>query len=325
MRTFLESLETGWGLDVVVWFQGGGGGVLWYLLYPFYLLGTEFGVMLLLAAVFWAVDRRAGIRLMLLVLGSQVLSNIFKVWWWRPRPYHVAPERVLTIDHTWQPGLPSGHTIFGTAAGLWCANTYGGARQPGSRSWWPVFAGVAFALVMGVSRLVHGAHYPQDVISGWVIGAVFFALFLLVERLVIARAPEWRPVPVLLTTVTVLVAVFVVSLLVNQGFEPRKSILAPAGALAGGVVGLLVERRTLHMSTDGSVVQRLLRLVVGLPILAGAALGLSAAFYAVVGESESVPTLVLYVLRYGLLGGLVTLGAPWVFGAVGIAHHRTRR
>lgn len=311
MTALLEQMEAGWGLRLVEWFQGGGRGVLWYLLFPLHIIGSEFGVMLILAGVFWAVDRKAGIRLMMLVLGSQTLSNTFKVWWGRPRPYHVAPQRIIPVSESWQPGLPSWHTIFGTTAGLWFANTV--------RRTWSVIVGIGVALIMGISRMVHGVHYPQDVIAGLVIGAAFFGVFIAAERLVDRRSPQWRPLPVLLATTGFLVLAFIAALATSDDFEARKSILAPAAALAGGVAGLLVERSRLAMSTDGPVSKRLLRIAVGIPLLAGMALGLSELFYLIVGASESIPTLILYVVRYGLLGAVVTLGAPWLFTILGVA------
>lgn len=332
MSGFLEAIETGWGLSVVEWFNGRG--FFWYLLYPLHVIGDEFGVMIVLASIFWAVDRRAGIRLMLIVLGSQILSNIFKVWWGRPRPYHVAPGRVEAAGESWQPGLPSGHTIFATTIGLWFANTMrrdGGRVAPGRAArWspahlWPIIAAVAFALAMGVSRLVHGVHYPQDVILGWVIGGAFFALFVLVERVVEDRSPAWRPLPISLIVAGVTALAFVTALLISDEFEARKSILSPAGALAGGIVGLLIERPRLGISTDGPIGDRLLRLVIGLPLLAGLALGLGGLFYAVVGSSESPTTLVLYTLRYAIVGASVTLGIPWLFAVIGVSRRQRWR
>jgi membrane-associated phospholipid phosphatase len=321
MSEFLVSLEQGAGLQIVEWLQGSARSIQWYLLLPFHYIGGEFGVMLILAGVYWLVSRRVGVRLMIIVLGAQVFSNFFKVWWDRPRPYELEPERISHLSQGDSPGLPSGHTMFGTTFGLWFADTL---RRP-----WATAAAVAFILAMGISRMVHGLHYPQDVVGGWLIGAALYAVFLLVERWVTARPRQWPVLPVTLIVVIVSTVVLLATVAITEDFEYRKSVLSPMGALAGGAVGLVIERRRLKAQADtgadgspmrrgkGGVsappVRRLLRLAVGLPVLVVVSLGLSALFYGAVGTAESVPVLVLYLLRYGLLGAYVTLGAPWLF------------
>lgn len=307
----LTNLEQGMALELVQWFQSGGRGVLWYLLLPFNYIGEELGVMVLLAVVYWSVHRRQGIRLMILVLGAQVFSAFFKVWWGRPRPYHVAPDAIDNVSTTDQPGLPSGHTIFGTTAGLWLGQNW---RTRGGRT-----VVLLFILLMGISRMVHGVHYPQDVAAGWLIGAALFGLFLWIE----SRAAGWIngaslwavALLVLVISTVLLVLVF----LVDQDFEARKSILAPAGALTGGILGLAIDRRFVKFSDSGGVGQRILRAVVGLVLLAPVHLGLSAAFYGVFGESEGFWAVLFYLKRYGILGFWVAIGIPYVFTLLKLA------
>lgn len=315
MQAFLESLETGLGLEIVQWFHGGGPGLLWYLLMPFHYIGDELGVMVVLAAVYWCVDKRQGIRLMVLVLGAQVFSNFFKVSWDRPRPFHVAPERIQPISDYTQQGLPSGHTIFGTTSGLWLGQN------------WRSIAGYAVAglliLLMGISRMVHGVHYPQDVVMGWLIGGVLFLAFVWIESRTCTWFETADPVRIAVLVLAVSIVVLAVALLVDPDFENRKSILAPAGAIAGGTLGLVIDREILGFKTAGSGRQRSLRLVAGLLLLAPVHLALSAAFYAIFGENGGFWAAVFYMDRYGLMGLWVALGIPWVFTRIGLAEAAT--
>lgn len=314
VQAILETLETGLGLEIVQWFHRGGPGFLWYLLLPFHYIGDELGVMVVLAAVYWCVDKRQGIRLMVLVLGAQVFSNVFKVWWDRPRPFHVAPERIQPISDYTQPGLPSGHTIFGTTSGLWLGQN------------WRATAGYTVAglliLLMGISRMVHGVHYPQDVVMGWLIGGILFLVFVWIE----SRTRSWfqsaGAVRIAVLILGVSVVVLAAALLLDPEFENRKSILAPAGAIAGGALGLVIDRELLGFQTAGNVRRRLLRLLVGLLLLAPVHIALSAAFYAIFGEHGGFWAAVFYMDRYGLMGLWVALGIPLVFTRLGLAEAR---
>lgn len=50
---------------------------------------------------------------------------------------------------------------------------------PGMWGWISATALVVFALLVGISRIVVGAHYPTDVLAGWLLG-IFFAVLIIV-------------------------------------------------------------------------------------------------------------------------------------------------
>lgn len=310
----LSTLETGAGLAVVDWFNTGPA-ILWYIFAPLAALGSELGIMIALAMIYWSVDERAGRRLFVLVLGSQIVSTTAKLAFSRPRPFTVAPDRIVPISQTEGYGIPSGHTIFGTVSGLWLIDTL--------RKRWATVAGVVYILAMGVSRMVHGVHYPQDVVFGLILGAAFYAVYRSVElwmrrrkRQALWSAPLSVFVPVVLGGIALL---FVATLFLHSDFEQRKSVLSVTGALAGAIFGLSVDERRLAFSADGTIGRRLLRLLVGLPLLAGFHLGLGELYYAVVGEATGVGALSLYVLRYAFVGAIAAVGIPALFRFVGLA------
>lgn len=258
--------------------------------------------MMLLAVVYWSIDEKIGKRLILLVIGSQMVSTITKISFARPRPFQVAPDRISPLAETEGYGLPSGHTIFGTVSGSWFI------RMVGKR--WATVVGVIYIVVMGLSRMIHGVHFPQDVLLGWLLGGAFFAGYLLVERR-ISRS-NWRPSPwaAVLLIVASATALFAITLALNHEFEARKSVLSVTGALAGGLIGFVVAERRIGFSAKGPIGTRVLRSLIGAPLLAGVYFGGTALFYAFVGESQSVATLILYTVRYGTVGAMVSLGVP---------------
>jgi membrane-associated phospholipid phosphatase len=78
-------------------------------------------------------------------------------------------------------GFPSGHTCNATAAAL-VAVILGWPRTGGRRRAVLVVSATLFALVIGVSRVVLLAHWPSDVLGGWLLAlAVVPALARLVD------------------------------------------------------------------------------------------------------------------------------------------------
>lgn len=96
----------------------------------------------------------------------------------------------------WYFSFPSGHTISAVAnLGLLILLTaqvlvdrFGLDEKAARRAWkWTVPAWAAFALVMGVSRILTQRHWASDVYASWCVGLALTCAVLLVARL------PWRP------------------------------------------------------------------------------------------------------------------------------------
>jgi len=137
---------------------------------------TALGSTIVLGIVLFAVvgymfiaRKRAEAWLMLgAVLGGVALNNILKFSFARPRPDLVAPAaRVFT------PSFPSGHATMSAITyltlGALLAHTH--ASRP-MRIYFMSLAALLTVLV-GLSRVYLGVHYPTDVLAGWCIGTAW--------------------------------------------------------------------------------------------------------------------------------------------------------
>jgi undecaprenyl-diphosphatase len=111
------------------------------------------------------------------VLGAIVLSTLLKSGFDRPRP-DLVPHgaRVLTAS------FPSGHAMISAAVYL----TLGAmlASVQSSRRLKTYFIGLAviLAVLIGISRVYLGVHWPSDVLAGWSAGASWAILVWLVAQ-----------------------------------------------------------------------------------------------------------------------------------------------
>jgi len=301
----MSGIEAGIGTDVIVWLQSWGQPFLSYLLYPFHFAGSEYGYLLLLPIVYWAASKRHGRRLMILALSANLVGQYLKFLIRRPRPFQVSPDRVDAFIEEGGFGIPSNHTVSGTvvAGYVW----YNARRK------WPVILAVVLAVVMGFSRMIHGVHFPQDVLAGWVLGILVTVLFAFCDRRY-SRAIEGWSVGTSISAIAVMaVAAFVFSLLVEHEFEERKVLFSLVGGLAGGLSGFVLEGRKICFSVAGGAWRRILRTLLGLVTTAACYFLVDLLYDAVAGGTTGLGAMILYVLKYGLVAFWVAAGAPWLF------------
>ncbi|NBB49536.1 phosphatase PAP2 family protein [Rhizobium sp. CRIBSB] len=116
------------------------------------------------------------------ILGGWGLSSAMKVGIARPRP-EVVQHLVEVTDMS----FPSGHAMLSAITYL----TLGAMlsrieEQPSLRTFFPLVA-VVLTLLIGVSRIYLGVHYPTDVLGGWAAGTVWACGSWFVARWLLGR------------------------------------------------------------------------------------------------------------------------------------------
>jgi glycerophosphoryl diester phosphodiesterase len=260
-------------------------------------LGDEPFYLVVLPVLYWALSRRAALRLALLFLASAWLNAALKGLADLPRP---SAERVATLEPRSSGGLPSGHAQ--NALVFW---GYLASLRP--RPWVVIAVGLVVGAI-GVSRLYLGVHFPADLVAGWMVGGLVLGAFLLWEDALAQRLAAW-PAWGLLALATAGPAVF---LLLYRAHEA----LPAAATLLGAGVGAVWERRRLGFVVAGPLTHLALRLALGLAVAVGIWAGLAGPM-APLGEGGRI-------LRYALLGFWLTGGAPWVFMRLGWARGEVR-
>jgi len=294
----------------------------------FSFLGTQEFFIFVLPAVYWCIDAGLGIRIGFILLLSNAFNESAKLVIHEPRPYWISTQiKALAADSSF--GAPSGHAQL--AAGVW------GVAAAGVRRGWAWAAAVPLILLIGLSRMYLGVHFPHDALLGWLLGAITLWAFLAIWK----PAASWVRERSLWQRLALGLLVSALLLLVGGGLvyargdhgvpaawtanaaragEPLPApvsmtpMVTAAGTLLGFCIGLALLQRQGGFKPTGSVWRRLLCLVVGLIGLLAVYLGLKAAFPADDGWIGSS----LRFVRYALLGLWVSAGAPWVFDRLGL-------
>jgi undecaprenyl-diphosphatase len=132
-------------------------------------LGSSVIVGLLTALVvgFLLVERkpRAAVLVLVAVIGGALLSTVLKLTFGRPRP-----DVVAHLVHVSSASFPSGHSLISAVI----YPTLGAmlASLSVNRRTKIYYLACAFVLMLlvGISRMYLGVHYPSDVLGGWALG-----------------------------------------------------------------------------------------------------------------------------------------------------------
>jgi membrane-associated phospholipid phosphatase len=125
-----------------------------------------------IAAIFWALRFRLEAIFILLTSSSTILNMLVKRLVKRPRP---AQELVTVVRVINEPSFPSGHVMhytnfYGLLIYLLATNWRSGKRRNTL-----ITLCTLLIVCIGPSRIYLGAHWPSDVMAGYMYGGLWFA------------------------------------------------------------------------------------------------------------------------------------------------------
>lgn len=138
-------------------------------------LGSVFTVLFLTCAVaaYLAASgrRRIGLYVLAAVGSGELVSTVLKVFYHRPRP-DLVPHGMEVFTAS----FPSGHATMSAIAYLTLATLIARVERNRRAKALVLGLGVSLTLLVGISRIYLGVHWPSDVVAGWCIGAAWACL-----------------------------------------------------------------------------------------------------------------------------------------------------
>jgi membrane-associated phospholipid phosphatase len=291
-----------WGVRVVLWFQQASPA----LDIPFKaltLMGNEMFYLIFFPLVYWCVDRRVGARLIVLFLFSSFTNAVAKQWAGQPRPFEYDPI-VQRLWPTGGRGFPSGHTQ--SAVVIW-----GYLASQFRKTWLWVVAGALIVLIP-LSRVYLGVHFPTDLLGGYLLGGIWLLLYLRLQPAVEAWLGAWN------MGMQLVAALALPSLILLLSPRIETYQIKTAAALMGMGVGFVLERRWVCFDSGGPAWIRALRFLSGIGVMFIIRGGLG--LFEAGADHESAFPFVRY-LFLGLGGSIV---APWLFVTLGLAEREEK-
>lgn len=290
----------------------------------FSYFGTQEFFLLVLPFIYWSVDSALGLRIGFILMTSEQINYVGKLFFAGPRPYWVSSHvRGLWPETSF--GIPSGHAQHAVA--VW------GIIAAYFKKTWIWVVAILLMFFIGFSRLYLGAHFPHDVVVGWLLGWLVLWAFLRfwdsVQTRVITKTLKEKILIAFIVSLIFLAVGFGTAtfrsgyqvpedwvtnaLLPANGETPApidaNSPFTSAGIIFGMAAGAAWIESLGGYSAAGPTQKRAIRYVVGLIGVAILYAGLGAIF----PRGDGFIFYLLRYIRYALVGWWVSGGGPWVF------------
>ncbi|PWS37071.1 hypothetical protein DFH01_09345 [Falsiroseomonas bella] len=136
-------------------------------------------LLTLVVAAFLALRRMRGAAwLLLLATGSGMLASfVLKDLFDRPRP-----DLVPHGAHVVSASFPSGHSMMAAIVYLTLGALLARVQPQRRIKAFVLSVSILLAVLVGISRVYLGVHWPTDVLAGWTVGAAWALMFWLLAR-----------------------------------------------------------------------------------------------------------------------------------------------
>ena len=290
-----------WEVSLMEWLQARIGSGLMSIISLFSMFGEELMLILILGFVYWSYDKKLGRTMGLSAIMGLTWNTMAKNIILRRRPYF--DHERIKILRVVEPGadiydiaaqgysFPSGHST--NAATLFCS------MATGLRKRWVTVVAIAIPLLTGISRFVVGAHYPTDVLAGWLLGVLSVLIVRELQKRV--RNTLLRYGILLITAV--------------PGFFFCKSAdyFTAMGLMIGFMGGTLLDDRCVHFENTRKPLWMVARVLGGLAIYFALNTMLKLPFSREFLSSGSGAALLVRCARYAIIAFVVFGVYPLLF------------
>ena len=237
------------------------------------MLGEQYVIIAVITWVYWNISKKEGFILTYLFLISTLVNSLLKVAFHTQRPFQaleeIAGKRVHTATGY---SFPSGHTQGATTLFTTLALMI-------KKSWFWVIA-MTLSVLVAVSRVYLGVHWPVDVLFGLIFG-LLIPLFLYSFLSKIFENKENFNKILYLTLI--LIYFFAIVLLILNHFVLENPLdysgyFKLVGVATGAILGFLFEESKYPYEIEASLSIKFLRYIIGISTTIGIMLGFKVLF-----------------------------------------------
>jgi len=257
--------------DIMIWFQGlfeGSYGFFDFFFTFITAFGEELILFIVLPIFYWAINKEMAQIGAVAGFATMTLNGMIKDICEIERPIGTEGIRFVEVENflvdtvhlkEGSYSFPSGHSQTSSVMMFSIASYYN------KKNLW--IASTILVLLVMMSRIYLGVHWPLDVLIGGLLGVMSAVFFY---KLLINKKEDTR-----IKIYFIVACICLIALLFAEKSDTYKSI----GASFGFALGALIERKYVNFDPkEGTLTKKILRCVIGILIVGGLKMGLKPLF-----------------------------------------------
>lgn len=243
-----------WEVALMEWLQANVGDVGISIASFFSMFGEELPLILIVGFLYWCYDKTVARTIGLSAIMGLTWNTMIKNIALRRRPYFdhesikilrvVDPEADIYDISAQGYSFPSAHSTNAT--------TVFGSLAFALRNRWVTVIAIVIPLLTGISRFVLGAHYPTDVLAGWLLGLASIGIVRLLQKRV--------------KNTLALYGILLVTAIPGFFYCKSTDYFTGMGLLIGFMGGTLLDDHCVHFENTRKPISMILRLLGGLAV-----------------------------------------------------------
>ena len=296
-----------WEVSLMEWLQAHVGGAGISIISLFSMFGEELMLILILGFVYWSYDKKLGRTMGLSAIMGLAWNTMVKNVALRRRPYFdhegikilrvVEPKADIYDIAAQGYSFPSAHSTN--------AVTVFASLAINLRKRWVTVLAIVIPLLTGISRCVVGAHYPTDVLAGWLLGVISVLIVHVLQKRV--------------NNTLALYGILLVTAIPGFFYCRSEDYFTSMGLLIGFMGGTLLDDRCVRFENTRKPIWMVARVLGGVAVYFALNTVLKLPFPKEFLSSGSTAALLVRCARYAIVA-FVDFGVyPMLFGLEGRA------
>lgn len=269
------------------------------------MCGEQYVLVVVMGFLYWGYNKEYGRYLGINILVGTVWNPLIKNIFCRRRPYFdhegikcfkPAEADADLYDIAAQGfSFPSGHSMNSTII----YGSLSAYKDMAKKHKWLVVVSVVMPILIGISRVFLGVHYPTDVLVGWAVGAAVIFLISFLQKVI---KTSW-----------ILYVILALTGVPGLFYCTSDDYFTCFGLMIGALLGFWIEEKFIHFENTKSVLRMILRVVGGGLVYLVINQGLKLPFSSEFLHSGTSSAHMVRMFRYFFVGlGMVGL-YPMVF------------
>lgn len=204
--------------------------------------GQTIGIVIAII-LFWCINKKLGYKFSYAILFSFSLNNILKGIFNAPRPIGIDGIQSGEVNTATGSSFPSGHSQGNATTFAFLMGEYK------NKFLWSI--GIFMLVMVPLSRLYFGVHWPKDVIAGTIIGLISVVISNKIFDKCYGKTFS-------------LIIYYLILFLILGLFFPSNDLVKALGAFTALIISLIIETKYISFNPKGSIKTNILKCFIGI-------------------------------------------------------------